>query len=479
MFSIRAGLFDNGISIDSIQNREGDVQKSFVSRLHLLFKNSLPLAALLLASCGSLQTHQDVRTKKTRPEPKLRVSSEREIASASKEEVPLVESETIPEPRVERSLRIPVDINNHVERWIEYFTVKDRERFQRFLDRGQNYREIVENVLEENDLPAELFYLAMIESGYQTSAHSKANAVGVWQFIRGTGERYGLTINHEVDERRDPIRATEAAAKYLRDLHNVFGSWHLALAAYNAGEYRVLQAVFRGRSRNFWELVNANVLPKETAEYVPKFLAVVLIGKEPEKYGFKLKDTESPYPNLKAVEVPGKLTLDQISSVAGIPSGVLQKFNPHLNSGRTPSRSSYEIWVPMQHADAVVQSHQRLVALSSKSRAVTTASVEPASNNFHTVRSGETLSSIAKKYKVTVGHLKRANNLRSDRIPVGKRLRIQSPVYYASKRARYKVRRGDNLTIIARRFGTSVSELRKKNNLKRNKIYVGQILKVD
>lgn len=472
--------------------------KSLVSKIQLFLRNSLPLTAVILASCGSLQTHRDLKSNRVRLEPKPKLTGEREVASVKVEETPVVESELIaepqslvaendqeveskgiPEPKVEKSLRIPVEINSRVEKWIEYFTVKDRERFQRFLDRGQHYREIVQNVLEENDLPSELYYLAMIESGYQTSARSVASAVGVWQFIKGTGERYGLMINSEVDERKDPIRATEAAAKYLRDLHNVFGSWHLALAAYNAGEYRVLQAVFRGRSRNFWDLVDANVLPRETAEYVPKFLAVVLIGKEPEKYGFKINEVESPYPNLRAVEVPGNLKLDQITSVAGIPAGVLKKFNPHLIKGRTPSRGSYEIWVPMQYADAVTKSNQRLVAIAAKSRVVAKNSASEAkSQNFHTVRAGENLARIAKKYKVTVGHLKRANNLRSDRIYVGQRLRIQSPVYYASKRAYYKVRRGDNLTIIARKFGTSVSELRRKNNLKRNKIYVGQVLRV-
>jgi len=454
------------------------VPKSVVAKIHFIFRSSLPVTALILASCASMRPQQDTKTNRLRFEAKPKVITARETASVRAEETS-VEPASIPEPKVERALRIPVQVNQQVERWIEYFTVRDRERFQRFLDRGEHFREIVQNVLEENDLPPELYYLAMIESGYQTGARSTANAVGVWQFIKGTGERYGLTINHEVDERRDPIRATEAAAKYLRDLHNVFGSWYLALAAYNAGEYRVLQAVFKGRSRNFWDLVSANVLPRETAEYVPKFLAVVLIGKEPEKYGFKVKEVDSPYPNLKAVEVPGNLALDQITSIAGIPAGVLKKFNPHLIKGRTPSRRSYEIWVPMQYADAVTRSNQRLVAVARQTRTVAKTAPEPEAKNFHIVRPGESLASIAKKYNVTVGHLKRANNLRSDRIQVGAKLRIQSPVYYASKRAHYKVRRGDNLTIIARKFGKSVEELRRKNNLKRNKIYVGQILKID
>lgn len=424
-----------------------------------------------------LKTHRDARSTaivRSGPAPSA------EVFEVAKEN-----SESIPEPKVTRALKIPVEINKNVERWIEYFTARDRERFQRFLDRGQQYREIVENVLEENDLPSELYYLAMIESGYSTNAHSVANAVGVWQFIKGTGESYGLTINREIDERKDPIRATEAAAKYLRDLHNVFGSWHLALAAYNAGEGRILRAVFRGRSRNFWELVNAKVLPKETAEYVPKFLAVVLIAKEPEKYGFTLKEVESPYPNLRAVEVPGRLTFAQISSASGLSVEDLRRFNPHLHAGRTPARDGYEIWVPMNYAAALSKSNTKLASLSRQTRAVA-AEVEkppvvssaPDTKRFHVVRQGESLTVIAKKYKVSVGHLQRLNHIRGDRLLVGHRLRIQSPVYYASKRAHYKVRRGDNLTIIARKFGTSVSKIRQDNNLRRNKIFVGQTLTI-
>lgn len=173
----------------------------------------------------------------------------------------------------EQKIKIPVEINEHVEQWINYYTVQDRVRFQRFLNRGQLCKDIVENVLEENDLPAELYYLAMIESGYRTDAHSHASAVGVWQFIAGTAQRYGLRIDNYVDERRDPKRATEAAAKYLRDLYNVFGSWHLAMAAYNAGEIRVLRAVFKGRTRNFWELVQSKVLPKRNSQLCSKIFS--------------------------------------------------------------------------------------------------------------------------------------------------------------------------------------------------------------
>ena len=202
-------------------------------------------------------------------------------------------------------MKITLEENKFVKVWIDYFTKYDRERLKRFLKRGQQFKEIVQNTLKENDLPQELYYLAMIESGYQNHARSSAQAVGVWQFISGTATRYGLKVDHFVDERKDPIRSTEAAAKYLRDLYNVFGSWHLAMAAYNAGEMRVLRAIFKARTRNFWELVESKALPRETSEYVPKFIAMSLIAENPEKYSLEIDDNIVSYPSLKAVEVPG------------------------------------------------------------------------------------------------------------------------------------------------------------------------------
>ena len=264
----------------------------------------------------------------------------------------------------EKRVRIPVEINQHVESWIHYFSVKDHARFQRFLDRGQAYKDVVENTLEENDLPAELYYLAMIESGFRTDAFSHAKAAGVWQFISGTARRYGLRVDQYVDERKDPIRATEAAAKYLRDLYNVFGSWHLAMAAYNAGEIRVLRAVFKGRTRNFWDLIEAKALPRETANYVPKFLAVVLIGQNPEKYGFHSSRDVSSYPNLVAIPVHKSLSLKQIAKASNIDVDTLKNVNPHLANAKVPpSPSMYEIWVPSSLEKVIQDSNKKLAAL--------------------------------------------------------------------------------------------------------------------
>lgn len=384
-----------------------------------------------------------------------------------------------PKPRVEKRLRIPVELNSHVENWIQYFTQKDRERFQRFLDRGQQYRDVVETVLEESDLPAELYYLAMIESGYQTHASSHASAVGVWQFIPGTGLRYGLRIDNYVDERRDPIRATEAAAKYLRDLYNVFGSWHLAMAAYNAGEIRILRAVMKGRTRDFWELIRLGVLPKETAEYVPKFLAVVMIGKEPEKYGFRTNSANPQYPDLEAVEVPGGISLQRLAEKSSIPLDTLKKVNPHLRLSSTPPTSSaYEVWIPAGKSKQVESIRAALLKIANQGRVVAATQSDPKAGNIHKVLPGENLSKIAEKYKVTVGHLMRINKLKSSKLFVGAKIRTHSKSFRASSVVKYKVLRGENLTIIARRFKISPQQIKLSNKMKRNQIFAGQILKI-
>lgn len=411
---------------------------------------------------------------------------------------------------------IPAEDNESVQKWITFFTTRDRERFQRFLDRGEKYRALIETVLEENELPAELYFLAMIESGFNTHAHSTAKAKGVWQFMPATGKRYGLEVSSTVDERRDPIRATEAAARYLRDLHNVFGSWHLAMAAYNAGETRIMNVVFRGRSRNFWDLAKRKVLPTETANYVPKFLAAMTIAREYKRYGFRTPAMEA-LPSLTAVEVPSPVQLKSVAKASGVSLAVLEEANPHLFRGVTSRGSrTYELWVPSKLVAQIQNSRNDIARGVFKPRLdivpeAQAQTSESANASIHVVRRGENLSLIAKKYGVSTAFLKKSNSLSSGRIHPGQRLRVNSlssvavkksapirrePSVAAAPRAsgsnskrvaaksssdliRYKVKRGDNLNQIARRFGTSVSNLKKKNSLRRDQVFIGQTLVVD
>lgn len=365
--------------------------------------------------------------------------------------------------------------NKYVRKWIRYFTIKDRERLIRFLNRGQQYKEIVQNTLNENDLPEELFYLAMIESGYQNHARSPAQAVGVWQFISGTALRYGLKIDHYVDERKDPIRSTEAAAKYLRDLYNIFGSWHLAMAAYNAGEMRILRAILKAKTRNFWELVAAEALPRETAEYVPKFIAMALIAKNPEKYSLEINENILRYPTLQAVEVPGSFSLANLAKISNIDLRLLIKVNPHLSQYRTPDNTEkYEVWIPVELADRVQKSYTNLKNQNEKIKFVPATSTK-----FYTIKKSDTLLKIAQRHKVSLGHLKRINHLKSDKIYVGMKLRTFISVYIAPlKFTIYKVKKNDNLVTIAKKFKTTVNIIKRKNKLSRSTIFSGQILKI-
>jgi membrane-bound lytic murein transglycosylase D len=324
---------------------------------------------------------------------------------------------------------IPLEINRNVRKWVRYFSQNDQERFQRFLARGNPHKKLITDILRAHGVPSELYYLAMIESGYVNHARSGAGAVGIWQFIAETGKRYGLAQNHDMDERRDLIRSTEAAAKYLRNLHDVFQSWYLAMAGYNAGEGRIMRAVMRGGTRDFWELVEKKALPPETRDYVPKFLAAAIIGRNPSKYGFdEPKPVSAPKPG--AVIVPGGVRLAWISNTAQVPLKGLRSLNPHLLRGITPrSRDGYSLWVPSGTEAAVARATaswaKRQSALAERPRRkLASAKNAELRRVIHVVRRGEALERIAKHYRIPLARIKRLNRLRSAKIQIGQKLVI-------------------------------------------------------
>ncbi len=367
--------------------------------------------------------------------------------------------------------------NNKVQKWINYFTTKDKNRFQRYLNRGERYKNVVQEILRENGVPEEFYYLAMIESGYHERAYSRAKAVGIWQFMRGTGRKYDLESNYYVDERHDPIRATEAAAKYLRDLYLAFQSWELAMAAYNAGEYRILSSIIKGTSRNYWELANAKLIPRETREYVPKFFAAVIIGQNLKKYGLYInEDNSSEYPNVLAVEVPSPISLKDVSKLTKISLDHLKRVNPHLKRGITPPLSkSYELWIPEKKVKNVKSVIPQLAALSLKAKINYRKLAKSDNKHYHIIRKGENLSQIARRYHVSIAYIKRLNGLYGNRIYAGKKLRVSSKGYRASG---YKVKRGDTLIGIAKRFRVNLKSLIKINKLNSSRIYPGMRLKL-
>ncbi len=330
---------------------------------------------------------------------------------------------------------IPHSVNRRVREWIYYFSVADRDRFQEFLNRGAYYRPVVESILARNGVPADLYYLAMIESGYMAHARSRVSAVGFWQFMRPTGREFGLQMSQGVDERRDIIRSTEAAAHYLKWLHKRLGSWYLAIAAYNGGPGRVAGAIRRGGSHDFWELARRRVLPPETRQYVPKFLAATMIGKNPEKYGFKIEpagNLGAVFPAIEKVFVrPG----DPLSTVArsrGVHFSEIQNLNPHLVAARAPAGSRpYPVWVPARRVEeepaltpSISLIHRAVAAPVRSWRKSPTIRRLSGRTRVHVVRRGEHLTSISRRYGVSLPELRRCNRLRGNVIMRGQKLRI-------------------------------------------------------
>jgi hypothetical protein len=198
--------------------------------------------------------------------------------------------------KLERQVKfdVPIQMNKQVKAYLVYFSTERKEIIQRFLARSTRYLPMIKETFQEYGLPEDLAYLAMIESGFNPNAYSPAGACGMWQFIKSTGLRYGLVINGYVDERRDPVKSTRAAAKYLSDLYKQFGSWYLAAASYNCGERRVEEELRKGNHCNFWELSAHKCLPNETKNYVPQMIAATIIAKNPERFGFKNVHYQGP-----------------------------------------------------------------------------------------------------------------------------------------------------------------------------------------
>ena len=248
-------------------------------------------------------------------------------------------------------LKVEGEIRRGIWWWLRYYSVRDRERFARILERGEIYRPLVQQILNSHQMPPELYYLAMIESGYVNHATSPTAAVGIWQFMPPTALRFGLKLKDGVDERRHPVCATHAAARYLTYLHKRFNSWYLAIAAYNCGEGRIQRAIKEGKSRDFWELADKGFLPQETMDYIPKFLAAATIGARPNRFGFK--DLGSPviWPEVEAIQLKKDWKFAQVAEIARLSREELLRLNPHL--ARIPFNARLKkvrIWVPKASA---------------------------------------------------------------------------------------------------------------------------------
>ncbi|MFZ5452567.1 MAG: transglycosylase SLT domain-containing protein [Thermodesulfobacteriota bacterium] len=247
---------------------------------------------------------------------------------------------------------VPIHTNRQVRAYLVYFSTERKGTIRRYLARSTRYLPMIKEVFREYGLPEDLAYLAMIESGFNPNAYSHAHACGMWQFIRGTGARYGLSMDSYVDERRDPNKSTKAAAKYLLDLYKQFGSWYLAAASYNCGEGRVQKELNKSNHKNFWELSANQCLPNETKNYVPQMIAATIIAKNPEKFGFK----NVPYlPPLKIeqVQVKDAISLKAAAVAINVPVEEVQNLNPELLRGITPPGvTAYNLNLPAHSKEA-------------------------------------------------------------------------------------------------------------------------------
>ncbi len=374
---------------------------------------------------------------------------------------------------------IPISLNRHVQAEIDRFT-KGRERrfFMGAYKRSGRYRDKIISALKAAGLPQELSWLPLIESGFKVNALSHSRALGMWQFIPSTGYKFGLSRDTFIDERMDPEKSTEAAIEYLKELHQIFGDWSTVLAAYNCGEGRVLRLI---RSQNinyldnFWDLYER--LPRETARYVPRFLATLHILNNPATYGLDDISLDPPLA-YETVEINRQVHLKNVAQSIGVDAKTLEELNPELRYSILPG-DSYHLNIPPGSREMLMAKIDHLPVSHPPRRAFV----------YHRVRPGESLSVIARRYHTSVGKIMRANNMsRSNYIVAGKRLKIPQNGYMSSaprtvqpdngEALNHVVQKGDSLFIIANRFGTTIKKLQDLNHLTATTLYIGQVLTI-
>jgi membrane-bound lytic murein transglycosylase D len=378
------------------------------------------------------------------------------------------------------SFDIPMVINDQVLAWVEIFRTRKgfRESFIGGYQRYGWYEPMIHQIFKEEGLPADLIYMAYLESTYKPNAYSRARAKGIWQFMTPTGREYGLRVTRYVDERSHPEKATRAAARYVKDLYETLGDWHLAIAAYNTGAGNILRAQRRSGKSDYWELSKSRYMLRETKNFVPAILALALMAKDPAKYGFEglVHNPPLTYDRV-TVDRPTKLSL--VARLTDSSEEELKLLNPHLRLGVTPpGEKSYEVMVPAGKRETFLAAYEAIP--ESEKMAKLTA--------VHTVRRGETLATIAARYGTSVDDLREANNIRNPhRISVGTQLTVpgakgaalidqdepsgrrrsaRRPSMTVSRDASYHVvRRGETLSSISRAYGIPLRTLMSLNGM--------------
>ncbi len=375
---------------------------------------------------------------------------------------------------------IPLQINHRVELAMKYFQTKGRAVFTRWLERSGKYEDLVKSVLRAHELPEDLFYLAMIESGFNPGAYSYARASGMWQFIYATGKYYGLRSDWWFDERRDPLLASEAAARHLKDLYNRFDDWYLALAGYNCNPKKIERRMRQYNTRDFWKLKR---LPRQTRNYIPTYIAATIMAKNPKKYGFYIEKHQAI--TFDTVRISEAVDLNVVAKCVDTTFAALKALNPAVKRWCTPPGiGDFVLNIPHGTKDKFITNYAKIPETEKRSWV------------RHKIRSGETISTIARKYATTINVIKSHNRIRGTMIKTGNYLIIPVPQnknYYKSyrtyaqttyrkkstkkrnvipaghKKISYIVKSGDTLGEIAEEYNTRASKIRAWNGL-----YYGQ-----
>lgn len=425
------------------------------------------------------------------------LKSEEQIIGNDDDLEPLIGSTDV------QNFDIPIVFNDAVKYYVRYFTNEKKKVFANWLRRSRRYVPIITEILRKHNMPEDLVYLAMIESGFNPKAYSPANACGPWQFIYATGGRYGLKVNYWIDERRDPEKSTVAAAKYLRDLFKLFGHWYLAAAGYNAGEGRVGRAIEKHNTNDFWELYKYDALPRETKNYIPQLIAAAVIAKDPARYGFGSITFEDPI-RFVGINVPSATPLTAIAKASSLDLDAVRSYNPELVRGITPpGTDNYEIKLP--YPIDTIQFTERLEnALESEGKVKSVITYK--------VKKRDTLPKIAKKYGVTNDDIQLVNNC-EEMLQIKPGMTIAIPRFTGPSKivvainldkeasrpvskVRVKtdkdntqakpekikphhiVKKGETLALISDKYGVDVADLKSINKLKNGKVYPNMKLKL-
>ncbi len=397
--------------------------------------------------------------------------------------------------------KMELSYNPVVNSYIEMYSKRRRDLVSYMLSLGNYYYPMFEEALDRHGLPLELKYLPVIESALNPIAVSRMGATGLWQFMLRTGQQYDLEINSLVDERRDPYKSTEAAARFLKDLYNIYGDWNLVIAAYNCGPGNVNKAIARsGGKSDYWSIYYR--LPRETRGYVPAFIAATYIMNYSNEHHICPQESSNDFMLLDTIHVTDQVHFKQISDILDIPIEDIRRYNPQFKSDIIPgNHKSYALVLPTKNLFAFInksdeiKNHNKDLYFTHRKQTLTdqyagTVTDGNVVNTFYKVKKGDTLGGIARRNRTSVGRLQSMNGMRSTKLSIGQRLIVSQTVKPVEvdderlassgelKNTYYRVKSGDTLGALARRHGTTVAQLKRMNDMKSASLSIGKNLVV-